>query len=176
MRHRDTGIEGLVVVDLEPHVDDRGGFARAYCQRELAGIGFGETVRQANLSWNTRRGTLRGIHLQGRPHEECKLVRCIAGRVYDVAVDLRPGSPTIYSWFGIELSAENGRMLCIPPGCGHAYLTLEDRSAVHYLVTAEYAPGSEWGVRYDDPRIGISWPAPVQHVSAKDLAWQPIEV
>jgi dTDP-4-dehydrorhamnose 3,5-epimerase len=166
-----TDIAGVVVVRAEPLADDRGMFARTYCAREFAAAGLNPTVAQANVSFNVRAGTLRGMHFQHPPAAEAKLVRCTRGRVYDVAVDLRPGSPTYLRHVGRVLDADAHEALYVPEGCAHGYLTLEDGSEVAYQVSAFYAPGAEGGLRWDDPVLAIDWPAPVRVISPKDASW-----
>lgn len=168
-----TGLEipGSFLIDLEPFVDDRGFFARAWCADEFAAAGIDAAFVQANIGRNKHRGTLRGLHYQEAPHAEAKLVRCTRGAVYDVLVDLRPESPTYRAWFGSELSAENHRMLFVPEGCAHGYQSLTDDAEVYYQVSSRYAPGAERGIRYDDPAIGVRWPLPISNISPKDRAW-----
>jgi dTDP-4-dehydrorhamnose 3,5-epimerase len=171
MKFASTSIEGVRVVDLEPIVDERGFFARAWCSREFASNGLAATFVQENVGVSTRAGTMRGLHYQRAPHEEVKLVRCTAGAVWDVAVDLRAGSPTLHSWVGVELSAKRRRMLVVPEGCAHGYVSLEDGAEVRYLTSAFYAPEHATGVRYDDPAIGIEWPRAIEVVSDQDRSW-----
>ena len=172
MIFRDTELPGAYELALERREDERGFFARAWCRDELAAEGLDARVAQANVSWNARRGTLRGLHFQRAPHAEVKVVRCTRGAVYDVIVDLRADSPTYTSWFGVELSAENGRSLYVPEGFAHGYQTLVDGSETFYLVSEPYATEAEGGVRWDDPAFGIAWPdVPDRVVSAKDRNW-----
>lgn len=154
----ETGIEGAFVVRPEVYEDERGFFARAWSEQELAALGVGARFIEGNVSHNARRGTLRGLHYQADPHGQAKLVRCTRGRVFDVGVDLRPGSPTYRRWVGVELSADNRLMLYLPAEFAHGYLTLEDDSEVYYLVTHGYAPASARGARWDDPAFRIEWP------------------
>ena len=168
MRYTETAVAGAWIIDIDPSHDERGFFARTWCAREFAERGMDDHFAQCAVSYNRLAGTLRGIHLQAAPHQEVKLVRCTAGAVFDVVVDLRPNSPTFGAWTGTELTAENRRMLYIPAGCGHGFLTLRDDSEVFYQISAEYAPDSARGVRWDDPAIGIEWPAPVRVISARD--------
>ena len=163
-----TPLAGAFVIDLERIEDERGGFARTFCARELAAHGIETTIVQSSLSWNTRRGTLRGMHYQRSPHEEAKTVRVVAGSIFDVVVDLREGSPTRGRWFGVELSAANGNALHIPKGCAHGFLTLEDRSVLHYEISAYYEPTASSGFRYDDPEIAIAWPFAPIVISERD--------
>ena len=166
----ETPLAGAFVMALEPRDDERGFFARAFCQNELAEHGLETTVAQANLSFNHRKGTLRGLHMQNPPHGEDKMVRCITGAIYDAIVDLRPGSPTYRQWFGVELSAANRLMLYVPKGFAHGYQSLSDGSEVLYMVTQFYTPGAERGLRWNDPAFGIAWPLPDPILSEKDAA------
>jgi len=166
-----TAIEGVHVVRPRKLVDERGFFARVSCEQELAERGLIGRFVQANAGLSTRRGTMRGLHFQRAPHEEAKLVRCTRGRVFDVAVDLRPGSPTYALWFGLELDADEHTMLYVPPGCAHGYLTLVDAAEVVYQTSAAYAPDAVGGRRWDDPAFGIDWPAAVEVVSEQDRSW-----
>ena len=170
-------LPGTFIIDAERIEDSRGHFARTFCRREFAEHGLEVTLLQGNTSFNVRKGTLRGLHYQTAPHQEVKIVRCTRGAVYDVAVDARPESPTYGEWMGVELTAENGRMVYIPKGFAHGYLTLADESEVFYHVSAYYTPNAERGIRYNDAAIGIKWPGPVTSVSDKDLHWPdfPIE-
>jgi len=172
LRFSKTEIAGLVVVELEPFLDERGSFARIWSSEELANQGLTATLAQCSISRNVRAGTLRGLHFQEAPHEEAKLVRCIRGAMFDVAVDLRAGSPTRGQWFGVELSAENGRALYIPEGCAHGFQTLAEDTEVLYLISTPYVPAASAGVRWDDPVLGIAWPdAPTRTISERDAAW-----
>ena len=166
-----TRLGGATVVEPERHDDERGHFARIFCEREFASHGLPTRVAQANRSLTRREGTLRGMHYQLAPHAEDKLVRCERGSIWDCIIDLRPASPTYCQWLGVELSEANGRMLLVPQGFAHGFLTLSDDVAVSYQVSAFYTPGAERGVRFDDAVFGIAWPAPVRHLSAKDAAW-----
>jgi dTDP-4-dehydrorhamnose 3,5-epimerase len=171
MLFTETSLPGAYVIDLERRVDERGFFARAWCRRELAEHGLVTEVAQCNLSSNDRAATLRGMHYQEPPHAEVKLVRCVRGAIFDAIVDLRDGSPTFGDWLGVELSAENGRMLYVPEGFAHGFETLVDDTDVYYQASASYAPGAEGGLRWDDPAIGIDWPLPPAVVSEKDASW-----
>lgn len=165
-------LEGAFLVDLEPHPDERGFFARAWCREEFEAHGLNNALVQCNLSFNHLRGTLRGMHYQRAPHAEAKLVRCTRGAILDVIVDLRPGSPTHARWLGVELTEENRSALYVPEGFAHGYQTLTDGTETLYQVSAAYAPGAEGGVRWDDPAFGIEWPdADPRIVSDKDRAW-----
>jgi dTDP-4-dehydrorhamnose 3,5-epimerase len=171
MRFHETELPGVWVVEPEVHRDERGSFARTWCREEFRSKGLVPDYVQANSAVNLVEGTVRGLHYQVDPHAEAKLVRCIRGAIYDVAVDLRPDSPTWGRWAGVELSAENGRMVYVPPGCAHGYQTLSDDTEAFYLVSAFYAPDAERGIRHDDPAVGVRWPLPVSAVSQKDRAW-----
>lgn len=166
-----TLIEGVVRIELDPIRDDRGFFARAWSEDEFAAAGLATTWVQANLSRSSRGGTLRGLHYQRDPDPEAKLVRCVRGRVLDVAVDLRPASPTFRKWVSTELTAEHGESLYVAPGCAHGYLTLEPDTDVYYQASARYARESATGVRFDDPAFAIAWGAPIEVVSEADRSW-----
>ena len=159
------------IIDPDKKRDDRGFFARAFCEREFAEHGLARPMVQTNVSFNPRRGTLRGLHFQRAPHREAKLVRCTRGALYDVVVDVRPASPAYGEWMGVELSADSHRMLYVPEGFAHGFLTLEADTEVTYQVSSFYTPGAEGGLRYDDPALAIDWPAPVRVLSEKDRAW-----
>lgn len=159
MRFVATEVEGVHLLELEPFADERGLFARVWAEEELAAHGLTAKLSQCSISRNTKAGTLRGMHFQRAPHAEAKLVRCTRGAIYDVALDLRPESPTFGRWFAAELTAENGAGLFIPEGCAHGFQTLVDHSEVLYLISAPYAPEAAGGVRWDDPAFGIEWPA-----------------
>lgn len=171
MKFSETPIAGLTLVDLRRIGDERGFFARQFCQREMANAGLDTEVCQVNVSFNSERGTLRGIHYQAAPHQEGKLVRCLRGAIFDVAVDLRPDSSTYLQWYGVELSAENRNALFVPKGFGHAYQTLTEDAEVFYLVSAFYEPSAGRGLRFDDPKLAIDWPLPPVAVSEQDLNW-----
>ena len=166
----ETDLPGVWRISPERRVDERGYFARAFCRREFGAHGLGTEYVQANVSFNARRGTLRGLHMQVPPHGETKLVRCTRGAIFDVAVDVRPDSPTSSRWAGVELSAANGLMLLIPAGFAHGYLTLVDDTEVFYHVTEEYHPESETGLRWNDPTVAIRWPFTPNVLSARDAA------
>ncbi len=163
-----TKIPGVFVLDPERIEDERGFFARTWCQTEFESHGIDPRLVQGNLSFNKRRGTLRGMHYQKPPHEETKIVRCTRGTIYDVAIDLRPDSPTFKQWTGATLTAENRQMLVIPPGCAHGFLTLEDNTEVLYQMSAYYAPSHAAGVRWNDPAFGIRWPGNVMVIIDRD--------
>ena len=164
----ETALKGVYVIDLEPFADERGLFARTYCQREFAQIGHHQEFVQFNHSRSNEKGTLRGLHFQRAPHAEIKLIRCIRGGVYDVIVDVRQHSPTFLQYIGVELSEQNMRMIYVPEGFAHGFQTLQDQTELIYHHTAFYAPDHEGGIRYNDPRINIPWPLPVSVISEKD--------
>jgi dTDP-4-dehydrorhamnose 3,5-epimerase len=170
MRFTPTSLAGLVVVDSTPIADDRGHFARSFCADAFAAAGLPSTFPQCNFSFNQRCGTLRGLHWQAEPHPEGKLVRCTQGAVFDVAVDIRPASATFRQWFGLELSAGNGRALYIPPGFAHGFQALRDGSEVFYMMTESYHPALARGAAWDDPGFGIAWPLAAPIMSDRDRA------
>lgn len=167
-----TKISGVLIVETVPYHDDRGSFYRAFCRHELALIIGDRSIEQINMSRTVSVGAIRGIHFQRAPHAEMKLIRCIKGRVWDVAVDLRKDSVSYLQWHAIELSVENCNMLVIPEGCAHGFQVLESESELLYLHTAGYSPGSEGGLRFDDPLFSISWPLPVTDISNRDMSYQ----
>ena len=171
MHFTETPLIGALVVELQPHKDDRGLFARTFCAREFRAQGLIETVVQCNTSWNTSKGTVRGLHYQLPPSSEAKLVRCTAGAVWDVIVDLRPASRTYLQHVGVELTAANQKALYIPEMFAHGFQTLEDGTEVFYQMSEFYAPELARGLRYDDPKLGIKWPLAVASISDKDQAW-----
>ena len=171
MIFRETTLKGAFVIEMEKFEDKRGFFARAWCQKEVEANGLVSRVVQTNISFNKKRGTLRGMHYQVAPYEQIKLVRCTRGVIYDVIIDLRPDSPTFRKWTGVELTAENYTMLYVPENFAHGFQTLEDNTEVTYQVSQFYSPESERGVRYDDPVFQVEWPLPVEVISEKDIAW-----
>lgn len=163
-----TAIDGVVVVEVTPFADARGAFTRLYCERELAEVIGMRRIVQINHSRTHAVGAVRGLHFQRAPHAEMKLVRCLKGKVWDIAVDLRAGSPTFRAWHAEELDAERARMLVIPEGCAHGFQVLAPESELLYLHTAFYTPASEGGVRHDDPRLAIRWPLATTDISPRD--------
>lgn len=163
-----TPLAGAYVLELERREDERGFFARAFCQKEFAEHGLNPRIAQCNVSFNAKRGTLRGMHYQAPPHEEAKVVRCTQGTVWDVIVDLRRGSPTFKRWHGVELSAGSRRALYIPEGLAHGFQTLTDDAELLYLMSEFYHPEAARGVRWDDPAFGIEWPLPNPRISDRD--------
>jgi dTDP-4-dehydrorhamnose 3,5-epimerase len=168
----ETNLRGAFVIDLERLEDERGFFARTWCEREFAARGLSTRLAQCNISYNFRRGTLRGMHYQTAPHEEEKLVSCPRGAAYDVIVDLRPDSPTRLRWFAVELTAENRRMVYVPEGFAHGFQTLQDDTEVFYLISEFHAPESARGIRWDDPALKIEWPVETAVVSTSDAAFE----
>jgi dTDP-4-dehydrorhamnose 3,5-epimerase len=175
LRFSPTALDGVVQIDLEPIEDERGFFARAWCRDEFTAAGLDATFVQENVGFSIRAGTLRGLHYQHAPFAEVKLVRCTAGSVWDVAVDLRPASDTYCQWVGVELSAERRNMVYVPEGCAHGYLTTTDGAEVRYLTSQPYAPDAAAGVRFDDEALGIRWPQAVSVISEQDRSWPSLQ-
>jgi dTDP-4-dehydrorhamnose 3,5-epimerase len=170
----ETKLKGAFIIDIEPREDERGFFTRAFCQREFAAHGLKPVIAQANIGFNRRKGTIRGMHFQFPPAAETKLVRASRGAVLDIIVDLRPESPTYLQHVEVELSADNHRGIYIPERFAHGYQALEDNTETTYQVGEFYTPGAEGGLRFDDPRLALRWPLPVAVISPKDLAWRPL--
>jgi dTDP-4-dehydrorhamnose 3,5-epimerase len=171
MRFLETELRGAFILELEPRADERGFFARSFCQKEFESHGLKPMVAQCNTSFNHRKGTMRGMHYQLPPAAETKLVRCTRGAIIDVIVDLRPDSPTYLRHVAVELSEHNRRQLYVPEMFAHGYLAMNDGSEVAYQVGEFYTPGCERGIRYDDPALGINWPIPIEVISEKDASW-----
>jgi dTDP-4-dehydrorhamnose 3,5-epimerase len=171
MTFTETALRGAFIVDVQPHEDERGFFARTWCVREFEDHGLNPRLVQCSFSSNTRKGTLRGLHYQAAPFAEAKLVRCTKGAIYDVIVDLRPGSPTRGRHVGVELTAANHRALYVPEGFAHGLLTLADDTEVLYQISEFYHPDASTGVRWNDPAFGIDWPARPAVISARDAAY-----
>jgi dTDP-4-dehydrorhamnose 3,5-epimerase len=167
----ETKIRGVWIIDVEPRVDYRGMFARSWCARELAEHGIEMSIAQCNVSVNTKRGTLRGMHYQQEPHPERKVVRCTRGALYDVVVDLRESSPTKHQWVSAELTEDNHRAVYIPPGCAHGFQTLADDTEIEYQLSEFFYPDLYTGVRYDDPAFGIEWPVGDVIVIERDASY-----
>ncbi len=176
MIFREMSLKGAYTIDLEPRGDSRGFFARAFCQREFGELGLETKFVQMNDSFNAKAGVLRGMHFQRAPHEESKLVRCVAGRVFDVVVDLRSESPTQRKWVAVELSAEARNAVFVPAGCAHGFLTLEDASELEYLISTPYEAASAGGVRWDDPALAIEWPFEPVVISERDRSFASLIV
>jgi dTDP-4-dehydrorhamnose 3,5-epimerase len=171
---RPTHISAVVHITPTLHSDERGAFARTFCTKIFSEHGLDARIAQCSISRNTRAGTLRGMHFQTSPFEEAKLVRCTAGAIFDVAVDVRPQSKTFGAWVGATLSAENGEALFIPAGFAHGFLTLSDETEVFYQISTAYAPEAARGFSYDDPDVGIAWPQPPAVISERDAALPPL--
>lgn len=171
MRFRETDIQGVFVIDIEPIRDERGFFARINCVNEFEENGLNTTWVQENISFNTKKGIFRGMHLQTEPHQEIKLVRCIQGAIYDIVLDLRPDSQTYKRSLGIELTADNYRMLYIPEGIAHGFQTLIDNTEVHYHMSEFYYPQSAKGYRWDDPAWDIELPLPISLIAERDRTY-----
>ncbi len=168
MKFTQTPLDGLRLIEHEPHGDHRGSFCRLYCEDAFSRAGLNSRLPQINLSRSAAKGTLRGLHLQTAPHEETKVIQCLRGRIFDVAVDVRPDSPTYCRWFGVELSAGNGRALYIPGGFAHGLQTLEDDTEVLYFMGASYSPAHGQSMRWNDPAFAIDWPIGDPILSDKD--------
>ena len=166
-----VSLAGAYQVDLQRIEDSRGFFARGWCRREFGDRRLNPDLAQVNLAFTYLKGTLRGMHFQVPPHTEAKLVRCTRGAIYDVIVDLRPRSPTFRQWLGVELTADNRRMLYVPEGLAHGYQTLVDNTEIWYQTSEFYTPSSARGVRHDDPAFAVRWPLPVSVISEADRNW-----
>lgn len=171
MKYTETPIGGVLLIELEPVEDERGFFARTYCEAEFRSRGLETRIAQSSMAWNARKGTLRGMHYQRDPYAEVKLVRCTNGGIFDVVVDLRPESPTFRRWFGSELNAANRRMIYIPNGIAHGYQTLQEETEISYQMSSPYRPEAAAGVRWDDPAFGIDWPLQVAAISERDRCY-----
>ncbi|BDB44715.1 MULTISPECIES: dTDP-4-dehydrorhamnose 3,5-epimerase family protein [Mycobacterium] len=171
MKYTPTSVAGVTIVDIEPHRDHRGFFSRVFCAEEFAEHGLIPEVSQTSICFNQTRGTVRGLHRQLPPHAEAKLVRCVRGAIADVAVDVRPESPTFGKHVMVELSAANHRALFLPPYVAHGFQTLTDDTELIYQISGPYVPGSEENFRYSEPEFGIQWPLPVTVISEKDASW-----
>lgn len=175
MRFTPTALPDVLLVDIEPHCDERGFFARAFCAREFREAGLEPVTAQTNVAFTAKAGTMRGLHYQLPPAGEAKLVRPTRGRIFDVSVDMRPDSPTRLEHVEVTLDADDRRALYVPPGFAHGYLTLADDTEVTYQVSEFYTPGREAGVRWNDPRLAIAWPRSVDVVSEKDARWPSLD-
>ena len=176
MKFVESRLKGAYLVEIEKLEDERGFFGRAFCCEEFEEMGLNADIKQINTSFSPKKGTLRGLHYQIDPFQEVKFVRCIQGKIFDVIIDLRPDSPTFLEWDGYELSAENGRMMYVPENFATGFITLEENSGIYYSTTQCYVPGAERGIRYDDPSIGIEWPAEITSVSDKDRDREDLDV
>jgi dTDP-4-dehydrorhamnose 3,5-epimerase len=171
VRFLTTPLGGVYLVDVEKIEDERGFFARSFCQNEFKALGLDSSIAQCNMSFNRKRGTLRGLHYQASPHEESKLVRCSSGAIWDVIADLRSNSPTFGKWFSVELSASNRRALYVPSGFAHGFQTLADNSEVLYQMSTLYNSDSGRGIKWNDPYLSISWPLDVSAISPRDQSF-----
>lgn len=172
MKFTETKLKGAYIIEPELITDERGFFARSWCQKEFTERGLNPNLVQCNISFNLKKGTLRGMHYQAKPHEEAKLVRCTRGAIYDVIIDIRPDSPTFKQWVAVELTAENHKMLYIPEGMAHGFQTLVDNTEVFYQMSEFYDPELARGVCWDDPKFQIIWPEVDERViSDKDLSY-----
>ena len=168
MKITPLAIKGACVIDTEAHQDERGAFTRFFCESELGPVLEGKPIVQINHSLTRKQGAVRGLHFQRKPAAEAKLVRCLAGAVFDVCVDLRAGSPTFLQWCGVELSPQDSRAVYVPEGCAHGFQVVEAGAQLLYLHTGAYSPADENGIGHDDPRLGIVWPLPVSDLSERD--------
>jgi dTDP-4-dehydrorhamnose 3,5-epimerase len=176
MEFLNTKLPGVFEIRIEAKPDERGFFARTWCQKEFEAQGLAANVVQCSLSFNKNKGTLRGMHYQIAPHEETKLIRCTQGAIYDVVLDLRPKSPAFKNWVAMELTAEKRNMIYVPQGCAHGFLTLEDRSEVVYQMSEFQNAESARGVRWDDSAFQIKWPAKVEVISERDRAYPDFQI
>jgi len=174
MRFVETRLQGAFILELERRDDDRGFFARSFCQRELAEYGLNPVIAQANVIYSKRKGTLRGMHFQYPPHADSKLVTATRGAILDIIVDLRPESPTYLQHVDVELTSDNRRSLYVPERFAHGCQSLQDDTQITYLAGAYYDPQSVGGLPHNDPKLGLAWPLPVTDLSAPDLAWKPL--
>ena len=175
MIFRETNVEGVFEINPEPQQDERGFFARTWCQREFDEHGLNSRLVQCSISFSRRRGTLRGLHCQAKPCQEAKLIRCTRGAIYDVALDLRSHSPTYKAWVAATLTAENRQMLYVPEGCAHGFMTLEENTEVCYQMSEYYNAESGRGVRWNDPAFRIAWPGKVEVISERDRNYSNFE-
>ena len=175
MTFHETKLPGVFEIHLEPRGDERGFFARSWCQREFEQHGLNPSIVQCNVSFNEKKGTLRGMHCQAEPHPEAKLVRCTKGAIYDVVVDLRPKSPTFKKWIAVVLDTNSRSMIYVPEGFGHGFLTLEDGTEVFYQMSEFYYPELSRGVRWNDPAFQIEWPAQPAVISERDQSYADFE-
>jgi dTDP-4-dehydrorhamnose 3,5-epimerase len=171
MRFEETGFSGLFLIELDPHWDARGYFARTFCLDTFSEHGLQSFYPQCGTAFNGKAGTVRGMHFQKPPHGEAKVVRCTRGAIHDVVVDLRPASATYMKCYHAELAAEDGRELYVPDGFAHGYQTLRDASEVHYMLSTRHVPDAASGLRWDDPAFALSWPLPITVISDRDRCW-----
>ena len=171
MKFTETKLKGAFIVEIEKIADDRGFFGRSWCLKEFEARGLTSRVVQTNVSSNRKKATLRGMHYQIAPYQESKLIRCTRGAIYDVIIDLRPESPTYKKWTGVELTADNYGLFFVPEDFAHGFITLVDNTEITYQVSQFYTPGSEKGIRFNDPAFNIQWPLEVSVISEKDRTW-----
>lgn len=171
MKFKETPLGGAYLIEIEPHADERGFFARTWCREEFRAHRLNTRIAQCSISYNQKRGTLRGVHYQIKPYQEVKVVACIAGAIYDLIVDLRPASKTFKKWFAVELTAEKKNMLYVPEGFAHGFQTLMDESEVFYQISEVYQPDYARGIRWDDPAFGFEWPLAARIMSERDLTF-----
>lgn len=171
MKFTQTKLKGAYLIEIEKLSDDRGFFARSWCQKEFESHGLTSRVVQANVSYNLKKGTLRGMHYQVAPYQESKLIRCTRGAIFDVIIDLRPHAPTYKQWVGVELTADNYTMFFVPEDFAHGFQALADHTEIFYQVSQFYTPGSEKGIRFNDPAFDVQWPLEVSVISDKDRNW-----
>ena len=176
MKFTETPLKGAYIIEIDKIGDDRGFFGRSWCSKEMQDAGLNPKIAQVNTSLSQRKGTLRGLHFQIHPHQECKMIRCTKGAIFDVIVDIRPDSPTFLKWFGAELDQRNHIALYSPEGFAQGFITLEDATEITYFTSEFYAPGMDRGARYNDPQIGIQLPIHPTTVSEKDLAWPDFSI
>jgi dTDP-4-dehydrorhamnose 3,5-epimerase len=172
MKFIPTKLKGAFIIELDKFQDERGFFANAWDKKKFEENDLSTKLTECNIAFNNKKGTVRGFHYQAEPYEGAKLIRCIKGKILDITLDLRPNSNTFKEWISVELSGDNYKLNYVPEGCAHGYQTLEDNSEVLYLMSQEYMPKYEMGVKYSDPAFGISWPLDVSVISEKDLAWE----
>lgn len=175
MIFKETKIKGAFVIELEKREDDRGFFASSWDKKIFESLSLESKIAQCNISFNKKKGTLRGMHYQLLPHAEIKVVRCTAGKVFDVIIDIRPESKTFKQWFSVELSWENRKMLYVPKGCAHGFITLEDNTEIFYQVSEFYSPEAERGILWNDSLFGIEWPMKPVIISEKDKSWKAFD-
>jgi dTDP-4-dehydrorhamnose 3,5-epimerase len=168
VKFTETPLQGAYLIEIEPHADERGFFARTWCREEFREHKLNMTIAQCSISHNKKRGTLRGVHYQIKPYEETKVVACVSGAIYDLIVDLRPASSTFKKWFAVELRANQKNMLYVPEGFAHGFQTLEDESEVFYQISQTYQPEYSRGIRFDDPAFGFRWPIEERNISERD--------
>ena len=175
MYFEETILKGAFLIEIKKLEDERGFFGRSFCQHEFGDHGLETKIAQANMSLTKLKGTFRGMHYQISPFQETKIIRCTQGAIYDIIIDLREESPTFCKWVGVELTPENNKMLYVPKDFAHGFITLENNTSVHYLVSEFYTPNSERGIKWDDPKFGIKLPIPISLISEKDDAHPPFK-